>query len=776
VFRVLTRQVLIDLRERRLQTFQLFLILAAATAILTLTISFRRTAQILWNRFVSETNGAQVTFISRNAMVDLAPVTTLEPVAESSGPFPTLVGRILAQDPEKHNITIIGYPSELPAVDRPLLVAGRWLDPQGRNEIVLDPSFAQEIGILVGEQVDMLTPSGKVELSVVGLAVSPTWPYPLRATVPGYVLGSTLSAIEPQRENWVSILGVRLTSPAEVDSFMVEAQSLLPEGSINVTWQLEESRDKVQFWDSFSVALLGVFSVFTLLAVALIIAYATIAIVLAQYREIGLLKAIGFTPAQVAFLLLLENLAIGLLAGIIGVFVGAALAPVLQSAELLRRYQGLLEANPLFSLDPALALIVLGGVEVIVLLATLLPAWRGGQVNTLRAITVGFAQVNNNPVRLIPISWGGKLSPVVKLGFKSAFARPARALLALGGLVLTFSILTLTLVVETSRQGIIEKPEQIGYPYDFIVERNYLTDSDAQEILKGHSEISDYTTLAYTRLRFAGTPLAIDVVAVGGAYDRFDFRILEGNMFSQVGEVIVGPKLLEEAGLRIGDEFRLETMDGNPFPLRIVGSYVDVDSRGYAVAFSLDTLQERVGGTVTPAEYGVKLASGSDVDAIRASLLEDSRGIFGLEVWRLPEQLAEARSPLIGLAVALVLIALVNLFNATQLDVRERFHDFGVLKSVGLTPWQVWSSVIIGMALLTLIALLISIPLGLLVTRAVLDYLGGLLGYFASFPIVVRWDWLALLIPGAILMALLGSALPAWRAARMSVVEALRYE
>jgi ABC-type antimicrobial peptide transport system permease subunit len=74
----------------------------------------------------------------------------------------------------------------------------------------------------------------------------------------------------------------------------------------------------------------------------LIVLYTVTAILMSeramqQYREIGLLKAVGFTPNQIGAIFLLESASLGVLAVLIGCLLGTILAPILAapSAETL---------------------------------------------------------------------------------------------------------------------------------------------------------------------------------------------------------------------------------------------------------------------------------------------------------------------------------------------------------------------------------------------------------------------------------------------------------
>lgn len=771
--RALFHKALADLRSHRLQTALILLILTVATATLALAATIQRSMYNPWERTFAESNGAHLSFVSASAEVDLTSISRLKGVSATSGPFPIVWGPSLVKDHEKYSLLLYGMPSELPAVGRPLVIEGRWLAADGEDEIVLDRSFARHSSLKVGDQVEILARQGKTTLTVVGLAVNSGWGlYPNFQPALVYVLQSTLARLETDTDQWRSALWVRLFDPEASQEFQERAYALFPEGAIDESLDWHDIREWTNFTIKISVLFLGVFSVFALLAVGFIVANAIGGVVLSQYREIGLLKAVGFTPGQVTLLFLVEHLGLGLAAGVAGLFLGTVIAPL-----FLRPTAELLNAPAMPVYDPALYLAVLVGIEAIVALFTIWPAWRGGRIGTVQAITVGFARVRSKSSRLARLAAWLHLPPVVVVGVKDAFARPLRALLTIAGLALTVLIVTFTLGMETTIRVFSSDPALSGNPFDMSVTRGYLSDAAARRILETHPEVSAYYSIKWGYAQVAGQTDSINTRALGGAYDQFRIIIPEGRMFAAPGEAIVGQGLLDWLDLKVGDELRL-TMNGKPLDLRIVGRYVEMSNMGRMAMYSLETHLRQVDPQAEPDAYALKLIPGVDAQALETALLHESSDQFAIYVVGKdpPKEIGQLRLVLLGLNIVLLSIGLINLFNTTLLGVRERLRDFGILKTVGLTPRQIVVSVMAGMSLLTLLAVLVGIPLGLIVTKLLFDYLDRQMGMGAQLTVIPPWWWLALLAPGALLVSILGSAIPARQAAQVRVVEVLRYE
>ena len=119
----------------------------------------------------------------------------------------------------------------------------------------------------------------------------------------------------------------------------------------------------------------------------------------------------------------------------------------------------------------------------------------------------------------------------------------------------------------------------------------------------------------------------------------------------------------------------------------------------------------------------------------------------------------------------LLLVALTALVAIALLSVRERLHDFGILKAVGLTPRQVASTLVSPFAVLAGVAGVVSVPAGLALYVAVFSAAGG-----EGDPVVAPWSWLLAVPLGTVLLVLLATTVPARVATRSPAVEALRLE
>jgi putative ABC transport system permease protein len=109
---------------------------------------------------------------------------------------------------------------------------------------------------------------------------------------------------------------------------------------------------------------------------------------------------------------------------------------------------------------------------------------------------------------------------------------------------------------------------------------------------------------------------------------------------------------------------------------------------------------------------------------------------------------------------------------------RERVHDLGVYKAVGMTPGQTIAMVLCWVIAPTIIAAVIALPAALITQNALVRHLAAHSGMVlpASFVHVLGSTDLALLVLAGLAIAIAGALGPAGWAAASRTTTALRAE
>jgi putative ABC transport system permease protein len=130
------------------------------------------------------------------------------------------------------------------------------------------------------------------------------------------------------------------------------------------------------------------------------------------------------------------------------------------------------------------------------------------------------------------------------------------------------------------------------------------------------------------------------------------------------------------------------------------------------------------------------------------------------------------------LTLMLVTVAGLGVLNTVVLDTRDRVHDLGVFKALGMSPKQMIAMVITSVAGIGLLAGVVGVPIGIVLHHLVLPAMGQAAGTRIPAADIAVYH-LPVLLPlalGGLVIAVVGALLPAGWAARTGTATALRTE
>ena len=198
------------------------------------------------------------------------------------------------------------------------LTAGRWLSSTAPNEVLASVAYANKKSLKVGSPVAI----NGTTYTVVGL-VNPTL---TGSTADLYFPLSTIQKLAGKTGRVTQVL-VKAKDAASVETVAAEIRKLLP-GAEVVTTKSLAAQVTGSLADAKNVATrlggaLGIIVVVAAFAIAMLLTLSSIA---KRVREIGTLRAIGWSKGRVVRQVLAETIGIGLLGGTIGIALGFAAA------------------------------------------------------------------------------------------------------------------------------------------------------------------------------------------------------------------------------------------------------------------------------------------------------------------------------------------------------------------------------------------------------------------------------------------------------------------
>ncbi|BCB87192.1 ABC transporter permease [Phytohabitans suffuscus] len=747
-------------RRRRLQTAVVGIVVGVCTTMTVVAVGLLAVSSGPFDRAYAQQRGAHLSVTYDRAKVTDAQLTSAAAwsgVEAVAGPFSQATVELGAADrPRGMPLTVAGRADPAGPVDRLNLWNGRWATAPGEivmNENPAGPGFRARIGD------EFTTPDG-VTLTVVGRA------YSMSRSADAWVTPGQIAALNPSATQLLyrfaeaGTTSAMRAGEAEVTRGLTGARL----GSTSYLVLREEAAREAATYVTFLIA----FGVLGLAVAILIVGNVVSGAVVAGFRHIGVLKALGFTPTQV----LAVYLTMVSVPAVAGCALGTALGNVLARPLLSQAFRNLGAEGigvPLW-VSVAVAL----GVPLTVALSAFVPAMRARRLPAAEAISAGSAPQSGGGLRVQRWLSGTRLPRAVSLGLGLPFARPARSALTMAAVVLGVTSVTLAIGLADSltryqraeaRSGAVQvEAFPAGGPdAGSAGDEALLRAAPGTRYLLGSLDlpVRQIGNTDQTMLRlYKG-----DTAALGQ-------RVLDGRWPSAVGEVAVAKRFLVQRGLSIGDSFAIEAGEGVT-RVRVVGMVLFNETETIIADWSTAAL---VVPEAFPDRFEIQLTGGTDprayMDALRGS------GLMAVPPEGAEQFVVIVLVTVTLLTLMLAVVAALGVFNTAVLSTRERRRDLGMLKSIGMTPGQVVVMVVTSMAVLGALGGLLGIPIGVAVHRVVLPAMADAaqVGFPSAFLDVYEVPTLALLAVAGVAIAAVGALMPARSAARLTIAEVLHNE
>jgi lipoprotein-releasing system permease protein len=282
--------------------------------------------------------------------------------------------------------------------------------------------------------------------------------------------------------------------------------------------------------------------------------------------------------------------------------------------------------------------------------------------------------------------------------------------------------------------------------------------------------------------------------------------IREGTLenFDDGGGVLIGKRLAEQLGLRAGDTITLVSPRGAVTPMGVtprikgyrVAAIFEIGMSEYDGAFVFMPLSEAQAyfnreDDVTGIE--IYLDNPDAIDAVKPKLQEAAARPLYLLDWRDRNKtffsaLEVERNVMFLILTLIVLVAALNIISGLIMLVKDKGRDIAILRTMGMTRGAVMRVFLITGASIGVVGTLAGFALGMLVCwnvegiRAFLAYLTGTelfspeVYFLSRLPADPNARETATVVLMALVLSVLATLYPAWRAASLEPIEALRNE
>jgi putative ABC transport system permease protein len=709
--------------------------------------------------------------------------------------------------------------------------------PRADGEAVIDANTADDQGWQLGDTVRVLTRAGPVELVVVGTST-----YGDLGGVPGSSLVATTDAsaqrlfAEPGRYDRVVVAGATGVAPADLAERITT--SVAPPGSglealtgeQDTAAKQADFREDLAFVDQFLMAF-----AYVSLFVGMFIIYNTFSILVAQRtKDLAMLRAIGARRSQVLRSVVLESMAVGLLAA------GAGLAA---GVELSYGLRALLAAG---GLDiPSGSLVVSGatvttalvvGITVSVLSAVV-PAVRASRVRPIAALrdvavdrsglsfgrvvfgvlltgagvasfVMGLSASGQDGLPLIGLgamtvvlgvfTLGPVLAgPAVRLlglptrlfGVTGAYARKnalrnrKRTAATASALMIGVALVGFITILAASTKDSIAAIVDRSFRADYVVESGSWTQGFALTIENDLRAVPGVARLSPVRSAPAvvdGSTTDVMAVDTAAIDELYDLGVTSGSMTSVHGRgVAVAASKARDESLSIGDAVVVRFADGQPQTLTVEAVF-DANAIGGEATWivGLDTFEAHVADQFDRRVF-IGLEPGVTAAGSRTALEAAVSGWPDAELQdqaqfkeSIAGQIDQLLNLIYGLLALAVVIALIGIANTLALSVHERTRELGLLRAVGMHRRQIRRAIRWESLLIAVLGAALGAVLAIGGAWAIVNALADQGVSQLTLPV----GQLGIILGMAALAGVLAATLPARRAARLDVLRAIASE
>ncbi|NYF97858.1 ABC transporter permease [Janibacter cremeus] len=556
----------------------------------------------------------------------------------------------------------------------------------------------------------------------------------------------------------------------------------------------------------------------------------TFGILVAQRgRELALLRAIGASRRQVTRSVLVEALVIGVIGATLGLGLGVLLALGIRS--LFATFGLDLSGTGLvFKPRTVIATYVVG--ILVTMLAAWLPARRAGSVAPVAAMRDTVETARSHPIRSVlevgvlvlgllaflfglfvaetrELWWigGGIAGLVLGTAFLAPFVgrpvisglgwvyrrlfgsigrmaeqntvrSPGRTAATASALMIGMTLVALMGVIASSANASIDKQIEESFRADYVLS-NAIGQPYSSQITAEAAKVDGVRAVSpirEVRATVDGGQLFSAAIDPRSFDEIEELEMAAGSADIDADSILLSTR--HQPGRQVGDTAEV-TIGGQTRDLEIAGFFGDSPILGSSdVILSLDTV-EAMGGQDADRMAFVFVEDGADREAVAQDIKElisaqplvtlKDQDAFANEQRGFINQLLYLIYALLGLAIV---IAVLGIVNTLGLSVLERTREVGLLRAVGLSRRQLQGMIWLESIAIALLGALLGIVLGVVSGVAIQRALAE----DGITELAIPWAQLALFVGLAGIVGVLAAVIPAWRASRMDVLEAIATE
>ncbi len=732
----------------------------------------------------------------------LARVRAVPGVAEAYGSIFTIVTLL---DTAGKRLTTGGAPSFVATVvpkrfESFTPVSGRF--PTGAGEVAIDQFTQERKGLKLGEQIVVAGSATARRYTIVGVVQYGGAQSFGGASAAVLSIGEAQRVSgEPGRYDQLDVAAEsNPTHPVTPGELRGRIRAALPDTVDVRTGAQQAAKETTDLEEnlSFLRTFLLVFAYVSLFVGAFII-FNTFSITVAQRtREFGLLRTLGASRRQLLRSVIFEGALLGVGGSLIGLLGGIALAPGLD--QLFKSFGADLPTSGTVLQTRTVVVSLLVG-TIITLLAAVVPARRAMRVPPIAALREGVELPRRRWLRWRPrvvpalaravgvlVAWRGITG---RLARENAMRQPGRTMVTAAALMVGLALVTFVAVLADGTKATIDQAVSRSFAGDLIVENSQAGGREqgipalVAPALRRVPGVAVVTPIAFTVGRPTGSSENATVTAVEPSTFERLYRIewKQGAPATLLGlgdtGAVVSEGYAKAHDLKVGQAIVLLTPSERRVRLRIAGIAKDQARLLGNLTISLALARAAFGQREDGVDF-VGYAPGASnaqvqpvVDRVLAAAFPQAKSLTAAQFKQEQSEQINTLLTLIYVLLALsVIVSLFGIVNTLVLSIYERTRELGMMRAIGTSRKQVRQMIRYESIITALIGGVLGLAIGVIGAVLVTNFALSGSGFVQSIPV----GTLAILLVVAALAGLLAAQMPARRAARIDLLEALASE
>jgi len=519
------------------------------------------------------------------------------------------------------------------------------------------------------------------------------------------------------------------------------------------------------------------------LLVGAFVIFNTLSITVAQRtREFATLRTLGATRKQVKRSVKLEGFVIGLVASVLGIVLGYGIAKGMFALVAALGVE-LPDAKTVVAQRTITVSLIVG--TGVTLLASILPARRATRVPPIAAVREGatlptrrrpLARVLVRPLVAL-VGWPSRRAGTAgELASANAVRNPGRTMATAAALMIGITLVTIVAAlgagITSGIRGGIEDQVHAAYVIDGKQDLPFrAAEGDRLASLPGVKASSQVRKDSALVQGHEHQVTGLDPATIARFYS-FDWAA--GSLADLDADgAVVQQSYADDAGLRIGSVVTVKTPSGETRKLTVRGIY---KAQTQPLLGELSMTKATFDDTFAQPKNGFTFL---DAPADAAPRIESTTARFNDAGYHTgaayPKDATKDMAIVLAMLYVLlgfsVIVSLFGMVNTMVLSVFERTREIGMLRTVGMTRRQTRRMIRHESIITALIGTVLGLGLGLLAAWGITTAVG-----MDGLPFVVPVPTLAVFTALAVIAGMGAAVMPARRASRLNVLNALQYE